>query len=78
MQYLCLRNCFTGDRFYYGGEAYELSGVHVSEKNFKLVNAEPITDEKLREPKSGEYWCNKCLSIHRVSSRLGRKHLKYK
>jgi len=64
MQYLCLRDCYTGDRFYYGGETYELSDDIVkSEKNFKLVGQpepppEPL--ETITEAIEGEFVCPDC------------------
>lgn len=86
MKYLCLRDCYVGDSLYYQGQAYELpDDMRKSEKNFQLLEEQPVeakpvpdTQEKPREPKSGEYLCSKCLSIHRESSKLGQKHLKYK
>ena len=35
----------------------------------------PGTPEKSREPKPGEYLCSKCNSIHRASSKIGKRHI---
>ena len=86
MQYLCLRDCYVNDRFWQKGEAYELPDeMEKSEKNFKLVEPQPITEpvttetpEKPRELKPGQYFCSKCQAIHRETSNLGKRHLKYK
>lgn len=91
MLYRCLRDCYVGDMLWHQGKTYELPDDMVkSEKNFQPIEQpvevepeqviQPVSDtpEKPREPKSGEYLCSKCHSIHRESSKLGQKHLKYK
>ena len=49
----------------------------------KLLNAEvggeaepEVTPEK-GQPREGEYWCTKCASIHRETSKVGQRHKKY-
>ena len=93
MKYLCLRDCYVYDRFWHQGETYELpDDMEKSEKNFKPVElpepelaleSEPLlvvanAPEKPRELKPSEYLCSKCKTLHRESSKLGRRHLKYK
>ncbi len=89
MKYLCLRKCWVGDRLWYAGVEYELPDkMEKAEKNFRLLESvetpveveelAPSIPEKPREPNPGEYLCSKCKGIHRESSKIGTKHLKYK
>ena len=88
MKYRCLRDCYVEDRLFAKGEIYELPDAFPKyEKNFGLMDEpapEPVTEpvvtvatEKSREPKPGEYLCSKCNGIHRETSKLGKRHLKY-
>lgn len=76
MQYLVLRDCFVGEVLRVQGDVVELpASVEKSSKNFRLVAGED--SEALREPANGEYRCSKCESIHRETSKLGVRHMKY-
>ena len=84
MKYRCLRDCYVEDRLFEKGEIYELPNAFPKyEKNFELMDEptpEPViadVTEKPREPKLGEYLCSKCNGIHRETSKLGKRHLKY-
>ncbi len=46
-------------------------------RGLSVETESPETTEKPLELKPGEYWCPKCQTIHRNSSNIGRKHLKY-
>jgi len=87
VEYLCLRNCFVGVRLWKAGRVYILpEEMEKDPKNFRKVGEPvieeqgPITDtpDQPRELKPDEYSCSKCNSIHRETSKLGQKHLKYK
>ncbi len=76
MQYLVLRDCYVGEVFRRQGDTVELpDDLEKSEKNFTLIGGEP---GDLREPSSTEYRCSKCSSNHKESSKLGKRHLKYR
>ncbi len=85
IEYLCLRNCFVNVMLWKEGRVYTLPAeMEKHPKNFRLVGEpEPVpavsdTPEKSRESKPDEYLCSKCNSIHRETSKLGKKHLKNK
>jgi len=91
MNYICLRDCYVGDRFRRQGEIYDLpDDMEKSPKNFRLVGEpEPeSTPEAPPEPKpepvkpdvipKGQFWCTKCKALHRETSKIGQKHLKNK
>jgi len=98
MRYLCLRDCFVGDRFWKGGETYDIAEdgkMEINEKNFSLVGPSPEPapagekkegqPEKPKTPQGkpdfipkGQYWCGKCQTLHRETSKLGKRHLKHK
>lgn len=44
----------------------------------KAQTLHPGKVEKPRSPNPGEFLCSKCTTIHRESSKIGKKHLKYK
>ena len=44
----------------------------------KAQTIHPGKVEKPRSPNPGEFLCFKCSSIHRETSKVGKKHLKYK
>lgn len=51
-------------------------GVVIKEGGFQRGEPPSVPTEKPREPKSGEYFCPKCNSLHRKTSKIGIKHLK--
>jgi len=84
----------VNDRLWEKGEIYELpEGMEKSEKNFQAIEetkpelkpesgakpARPIA-EKTKPSKipKGSFWCVKCQSLHKETSKVGQKHLKYK
>ncbi len=83
MKYMCLRNCYVGERLWKEGRVYSLpDSMEKHPKNFRLVGEpEPTVSDAPEQPrqlKPGEYLCSKCTSIHRETSKLGQKHLKNK
>lgn len=85
MNYICLRNCYVGERLWKEGKVYDLpDSMEIHPKNFRLVGEapapEPVTSKSspIRPDviPDGQYWCSKCLSLHRETSKIGKKHLK--
>ena len=93
MTYVCLRNCYVGERLWKQGKTYELpDAMEKNEKNFQLLGEVP-GPEKVSEPipnapqavsspvkpdtiPDGQYWCPKCSTLHRETSKIGKKHNK--
>jgi len=82
MKHICLRDCYVNDRFWRRGETYELpEAMEKSPKNFSPV-AEPApapvpkTRPEVIPP--GMFWCEEHNTLHKETSRTGKKCLKNK
>ena len=56
MEYKCLRNCYVDDRFFYGGDVYDLPDEMFKDaKNFQPIEEKPplyVSDkDKAKNPK---------------------------
>lgn len=79
MKYRCLRNCYVNDRFHYQGETYELPDDMVkSEKNFSPVVVAPAPKTRPEVIPPGFFWCERHNTLHKETSKTGKKCLKNK
>ncbi|MBA7565614.1 hypothetical protein ES708_07299 [subsurface metagenome] len=77
MNYLCLRKCFVAGRLWQEGEVYSLpKGMQKDPKNFRPMETPKPTAVISKEM----YRCGKCDGhpFHRETSKIGKRHLKFK
>ncbi len=83
MNYVCLRNCVVNDVLWKEGKVYNLpEAMDKHEKNFRLMRhqddvATPEDKQSARELEDNEYACSKCHSVHKKTSKIGKRHLKH-
>lgn len=80
MKYRCLRNCFINGQIYLKGEVHELpDSMRKSEKHFQPLGQPvepPAPKVKPEVIPEGMFWCDKCQSLHKLTSSVGKKCLK--
>ena len=83
-KYLCIRTCFVNERLWQQDVVYDLPD-EMSKQHFQPVESAPL-EAPAQKPEpvkpenipNGMYWCSKCETMHRESSKVGKAHLKHK
>ena len=52
--------------------------AEITGKSPDVAEVAPKDKQKPKVIPIGQYWCSKCKALHRIASKIGKRHLKHK